>query len=195
MQKDVEVKRRGKEKDQGKDLADKYARMYGRHHHRHMAQHITTHQYHTTDLHRHCFPQPPKKKKRKENPPASVFLPLYVCLFPHPHPFKSNPGSQGIIPRRTSKCHRITSMPPQRCSFFLQCTLFHRNIQKDTSKQALCSPSSNHTIHGSPSCLTVLGPSLCAHSGGQLVGSCRFPSKLYKQSKLEVQPSLEAKPL
>lgn len=81
-------------------MADKYAHKYIRHHHRHMAQHITTHQYLSTDLHRHCFPQPPEKKK-------NIHLPLYVCLFLHPHPFKSNPGSQGIIPRR--KCHRITS--------------------------------------------------------------------------------------
>lgn len=41
----------------------------------------------------------------------------------------------------------------------------------------------------------LLAPSLQAHSGRQLVGSCRFSSKLHKQSKLEVQPSLEAKPM
>lgn len=44
-------------------------------------------------------------------------------------------------------------------------------------------------------CRRVLASSLWAHSGGQLVGSCRFSSKLHEQSKLEVQPSLEAKPL
>lgn len=44
-------------------------------------------------------------------------------------------------------------------------------------------------------CEQVLAPSLQTHSGRQLVGSCRFSSKLHKQSKLEVQPSLEAKPM
>lgn len=52
-------------------------------------------------------------------------------------------------------------------------------------------PSMDHAVV----CERVLAPSLRAHSGRQLVGSCRFSSKLHKQSKLEVQPSLEAKPL
>lgn len=52
-------------------------------------------------------------------------------------------------------------------------------------------PSMDHPVV----CERVLAPSLQAHSGRQLVGSCRFSSKLHKQSKLEVQPSLEAKPL
>lgn len=48
----------------------------------------------------------------QKNPPASVFLSLCVSLYsPHPHPFQSNPGSQGITPRSRSKCHRITSTP------------------------------------------------------------------------------------
>lgn len=73
-----------------------------------MARHITIHQYHTTNLHRHWFPQPREKNKKN---PKNIHLLLYfsLCLFPHPHPFQSNPGSQGIIPRRRSDYHRITS--------------------------------------------------------------------------------------
>lgn len=52
-------------------------------------------------------------------------------------------------------------------------------------------PSMDHPVV----CERVLAPSLRAHSGRQLVGSCRFSLKLHKQSKLEVQPSLEAKPM
>lgn len=92
---------------------------------------------------------------------------LHFCLCvsiysPHPHLFQRNPGRHGIIPRRSSKCHRL---PLRRCFCARSLWLFHRNIQKDKSKQdEFCFSCSIQTIHGSSSCLWASASSQLANS-------------------------------
>lgn len=98
------------------------------------------------------------------NPPLQkIHLPLYFCLCVHlfilPTHIPSNliPEARASFPGEEVN---VTKLPLHRhcccccCCRSPLCTLFHRNIQKDKSKQAeFCSPSSNQTIHGSSSCL------------------------------------------
>lgn len=129
-----------------------------------------------------------------------IFVPVCVSLYSlHPHPFQSNPGSQGITPRSRSKCHRITFTPLPPPLLLLSSLnvipqKYSKKINASRLNYALPAPSKPSMDHPAV-CERVLAPSLWAHSGRQLVGSCRFSSKLHKQSKLEVQPSLEAKPM
>lgn len=159
---------KGRWKDEGENVADKHAHTHIRHHHRHMAQHITAHQYHATNLHRRWFPQP------KHPPLQKIHLPLYFCLCVHlfilPTHIPSNliPEARASFPGEEVN---VTKLPLHRhcccccCCRSPLCTLFHRNIQKDKSKQAeFCSPSSNQTIHGSSSCLWASASSQLASS-------------------------------
>lgn len=82
-----------------------------------------------------------------------------------------------------------TPLPPSRYS-----TEIFKKVNPSRLNSTLplqTKPSTYHTVVWQ----RVLAPSLWARSGRRLVGSCRFSSKLHEQSKLEVQPSLEAKPL
>lgn len=181
-----------------------------RHHHRHMAQYITIHQYHTADLQRHWFPQSLSGKKI-----IIIHLPLYICLsvylFISPTHISSNliPEARASFPGERVNVTELPLQTPQRCCLccclccccccfpFLPArysTEIFKQINPGRHVSAPLLPTAP-SMEQPVVWQWVLAPSLPAHSGRQLVGSCRFSSKLHKQSKLEVQPSLEAKPL
>lgn len=78
----------------------------------------------------------------------------------HPHPFQSNPGSQGIIPRRRSKCHRITSTPPLPLSSpHVYSTDIFKKINPSRLNSALLLPTEPSMDHPAV-CERVLAPQL-----------------------------------
>ena len=145
----------------------------------------------------HNLSIPHYKSAYSQSLPTCLYFCLCVSLYsPHPHLLSSNPGSQGITPRRRSKCHRITSSQLLLPPFFVArySTEIFKKINPSRVYSAFHYPP-EPSMNRPAVCERVLVPSLQAHSGWQLVGSCRFSSKLHKQSKLDVQPSLEAKPM
>lgn len=107
--------------------------------------------------------------KEKKSTCLCISASVCICLFSPTH-ISSNliPEARASFPGEEVN---VTDLPLYRhcccCCCFPLRTLFHRNIQKDKSKQAeFCSPSPNQTIHGSSSCLW-------ASASSQLVSSFR----------------------
>lgn len=154
------------------------------------AQHITAYQYHTTNLHKHRFPQSVK------NPPACISASVYPSILPTHISFNVIPEDTASFPGEvvnvTDYLYAAASVPVlsgYSTEIFKKINPSRMTLTRMNS--AFLAPSMDHPAV----CEQVLAPSLQTHSGRQLVGSCRFSSKLHKQSKLEVQPSLEAKPM
>lgn len=152
------------------------------------AQHITAYQYHTTNLHKHRFPQSVK------NPPACISASVYPSILPTHISFNVIPEDTASFPGEvvnvTDYLYAAASVPVLSG----YSTEIFKKINPSRMNSAFLAPSKPSMDHPAV-CEQVLAPSLQTHSGRQLVGSCRFSSKLHKQSKLEVQPSLEAKPM
>lgn len=154
------------------------------------AQHITAYQYHTTNLHKHRFPQSVK------NPPACISASVYPSILPTHISFNVIPEDTASFPGEvvnvTDYLYAAASVPvPSGYSTEIFKKINPSRMTLTRMNSAFLAPSMDHPAV----CEQVLAPSLQTHSGRQLVGSCRFSSKLHKQSKLEVQPSLEAKPM
>lgn len=164
-----------------------------RRHQRRTAQHITAYQYHTTNLHKHRFPQSVK------NPPACISASVYPSILPTHISFNVIPEDTASFPGEvvnvTDYLYAAASVPGlsgYSTEIFKKINPSRMTLTRMNS--AFLAPSKPSMDHPAV-CEQVLAPSLQTHSGRQLVGSCRFSSKLHKQSKLEVQPSLEAKPM
>lgn len=154
--------------------------------------HSTTHHslsiYHTTNLHKHRFPQSVK------NPPACISASVYPSILPTHISFNVIPEDTASFPGEvvnvTDYLYAAASVPVLSG----YSTEIFKKINPSRMNSAFLAPSKPSMDHPAV-CEQVLAPSLQTHSGRQIVGSCRFSSKLHKQSKLEVQPSLEAKPM
>lgn len=139
-------------------MAGKHAQTHIRHHHRHMAQHIKACQYHTTNLRGSDSHSPSHREKKKKKCTCLCISASAHSL--HPHPFQSNPGSQGIIPRRRSKCHRITSTPPLPLSSpHVYSTDIFKKINPSRLNSALLLPTEPSMDHPAV-CERVLAPQL-----------------------------------